>query len=109
EAGGQDSSDFFEEDEEEVRGEVDRYLEEARRPRKTDPLAFWKGRDDLPGLQRMARDHLGIPGTSAESERVFSDARNVIGDKRASLGTEMIRNLMLLKRWKRQMPSLACK
>ena len=101
--------DFFEEEEDEQRGEVDRYLEEPRRPRKTDPLTYWKGRDDLPGLQRMAQDYLGIPGTSAEAERVFSAGRDITGDKRASLGTEMIRNLMLLKRWKKEWPSLACK
>ncbi|KXS14223.1 hypothetical protein M427DRAFT_89962, partial [Gonapodya prolifera JEL478] len=56
---------------------------------------------DLPGLQRMARDYLGIPGTSAESERVFSASRDVIGHRRAALEPEVIRTLMLLKRWKR--------
>src|SRR3954452_21279717 len=98
-------ADFYGEEDDNV-GELERYLREPRRNRRVDVLAYWKSRMDLPGLQRMARDYFGIPGTSAESERVFSAGRDVIGDKRASLGSVMIRNLMLLKRWKQEYPQL---
>lgn len=89
--------------------EVDRYLAEPPTPRDVDVLAFWKGRQDLPLLQRMARHYLCVPATSTPSERVFSTGRDLIGVRRASLGPKMIRELTLLKLWKKAIPDVAVK
>ena len=74
--------DFYGEDTN-MFGELDRYLGEARQGKRVDVLEFWKTREDLPGLQQMARHTLCVPGTSAEAEQVFLAVKEVIGDKQA--------------------------
>ncbi|GJP56989.1 hypothetical protein CLOM_g16034 [Closterium sp. NIES-68] len=54
---------------------------------------------DLPALQAMARDYLAIPATSAASERMFSQGRNLITWQRHRLGAERVRACMTLKSW----------
>jgi len=50
---------------------------------------FWnKNKDDLNILANVAQDHLGIPATSTDSERLYSAMSNIIHKKRASLNPE---------------------
>jgi hAT family C-terminal dimerisation region len=61
---------------------------------------FWQKHDKaFPHLSRMARDYLAIPVTSTPSERCFSQARALLPYTRNRLGTEKIRELMLLDSW----------
>ena len=103
------SMDFFGDHNSKAAGELDCYHGEMKCGKRQDVLAYWKSQIDLPDMQKMARHYLCIPGTSAESERVFSAGRELIGDRRAHLGPGMIRQLMLLKKWKQSFPSLTCR
>jgi len=46
----------------------------------------------------MARIHLAIPATSTPSERLFSDAGNLLSAKRTRMNSELFRRIMFLKR-----------
>ncbi|MBW0570346.1 hypothetical protein O181_110061 [Austropuccinia psidii MF-1] len=49
-------------------------------------LEWWKShKNRFPILSKIARDYLEIPATSAPSERVFSEAGNLITNKKTSL------------------------
>jgi hypothetical protein len=47
----------------------------------------------------MARDFLAIPGTSVSVERLFSSARHLCHESRASLHANTISEAMLTKMW----------
>ncbi|KXS16705.1 hypothetical protein M427DRAFT_289270 [Gonapodya prolifera JEL478] len=91
-----------------TQGEMEQYLEEPRQGKDQDVLEYWRLRNDLPGLQQIARTIMGVPGSSAESERIFFASKEVIGDRRCRLGVEMIRNLTLLKKWKQNYTDISC-
>lgn len=62
-----------------------------------DPLEWWKANHgDWPILSRLARQYLAVPGTSAPSERVHSEAGLVITDKRNRLSPHRAGNLVFL-------------
>ena len=44
-------------------------------------------------MRQRAFDHISIPATSAETERVFSDTELFISDLRGRLGSELIEAL----------------
>jgi hypothetical protein len=46
----------------------------------------------------MARIHLTIPATSTPSERLFSDAGNLLSAKRSRMNSELFQHIMFLKR-----------
>jgi hypothetical protein len=65
-----------------------------------DVLNWWKVHSKIyPDLSRMARDYLGIPATSASSERLFSSGSNLITDKRNNLNEDTIQAHECLKSW----------
>ncbi|CAI5981654.1 unnamed protein product [Closterium sp. NIES-64] len=86
------------------RDDITIYLEEP--PVDVCPLAYWRERKDLPSLQAMAMDYLAIPATSAPSERVFSQSRNLITWHRHRLSAERIRACMTLKTWVKSYPGV---
>ncbi|EXX51458.1 hypothetical protein RirG_261650 [Rhizophagus irregularis DAOM 197198w] len=49
----------------------------------------------------MARDYLGIPGTSVPVERIFSGGSDLITKKRSNLNIDSIRTCICLKNWKK--------
>jgi hypothetical protein len=64
------------------------------------PIRWWGMRkSSFCNLSRMARDYLAIPGTSTTSERMFSQARHITTDIRASLSPLTIQAVMCLKLW----------
>ncbi|CAI5933951.1 unnamed protein product [Closterium sp. NIES-64] len=84
--------------------EVDQYLAEARQEGGC-ALAYWCGRElQLPGLRDMARDYLGIPATSAASERAFSQSRNIIWWQQHRLSPQQMRAAMMIKTWQEHHP-----
>ncbi|GBC14748.2 zinc finger BED domain-containing protein RICESLEEPER 2-like [Rhizophagus irregularis DAOM 181602=DAOM 197198] len=54
-----------------------------------------------PRLANMARDYLGIPGTSVPVERIFSGGSDLITKKRSNLNIDSIRTCICLKNWKK--------
>ena len=49
-----------------VKSEAHRYLELPAAPMNTDPLEWWAANEiNFPALSVMARQYLGVPGTSA--------------------------------------------
>ena len=65
-----------------------------------DPLQWWGARrKEFPILSQMALDLLSIPLMSAECERVFSSAKNLVTDNRNTLKEEVIEASTLLRHW----------
>lgn len=60
-------------------------------------LKFWQKQElMLPLLSRVARKYLSIPTTNAASERLFSEAGNVITSKRTLLNVEKAEQLIFI-------------
>ena len=53
----------------------------------------------FPRIARMASDHLGIPSSSADAERVFSDARRIITFDRNAIHPRTVSKILCLKSW----------
>ncbi|CAB4403415.1 unnamed protein product [Rhizophagus irregularis] len=80
--------------------EVEDYLNKSVEGPKTNPLIWWKHNEEqYPRLSIMARDYLGIPGTSVPVERIFSGGTDLITKKRSSLNNESIQACMCIKNW----------
>ncbi len=67
-------------------------------PRGASVLEWWKlHAATFPILSTMARNLLSVPATSAASESIFSKAKRVIEEHRASLHPDTVRALMCTK------------
>jgi hypothetical protein len=63
-----------------------------------NPLTFWyNNKTTLPLLAQQAQRYLSIPATSVPSERLFSDAGNIITHKRNRLHPNTVHDLLFLK------------
>ncbi|CAN0520707.1 unnamed protein product, partial [Laminaria digitata] len=80
--------------------EVSRFMREkeiAYDASSRDVLTWWLARrNSFPTLYKVACVYLAVPATSAASERVFSNAGNVITKKRNRLSPENAHNLVFL-------------
>jgi hypothetical protein len=68
--------------------EFELYLQHDLAPSDSEPLTWWASMEKIglyKTLSRMARDVLGIPASSVDSERVFSSARDMIPYQRNCL------------------------
>ena len=84
----------------ELEDEIARYLQQDVEPKETKILAYWLCRQQtFPSLARMARCYLGVPATSAPSERVFSKGRHITTWDRASLEPRTVQELSCVKQW----------
>ena len=75
-----------------------KYLALPRIERQDDPIKWWfeVGKAQFPMLFQGAQKYLCMTATSVPSERVFSRAGNVLTNKRASLGTQLVNELVTL-------------
>jgi len=79
--------------------EVTNYLSLPLALETEDPLDWWRIRSqNFPKLAKIARKYLAIPATSVSSERLFSDAGNLISAKRTNLDTKLVGQMLFLKR-----------
>ena len=63
-------------------------------------LKWWKENQSLlPTLSKIAKDYLAIPATSAPSERLLSEAGNLISLKRVGLSGDSVEANMILQSW----------
>jgi hypothetical protein len=83
--------------------EVERWFREPCLPRKSSPeelKAYMQSKVyDFPIVTQIARDFTAIPATSAPSERVFSQAGNLVSKKKTRINSANIRYLLCLRAW----------
>ena len=82
-----------------IRAEIDRYLQTPVAAKGSDILTWWKGMSSeaYPKLGRLARRYLCIPAASTASERIFSDAGNVVTWSRSKLHVNNVEKLVYVK------------
>ena len=74
---------IFEQNQPRASDEVEEYLKKNKIPFNQCPFNWWlNNKNKYPILARMARIHLAISVTSTPSERLFSDAGNLLSAKR---------------------------
>lgn len=79
--------------------EFDKYLELQEIDYRENPFNWWLGhKNEFPILIELAKKYLSIPAASTSSERVFSDAGNLMTAKRTSLKPSLFEKMLFLKR-----------
>jgi len=90
---------IFDQNQPRVSDEVREYLAEDKISFNQNPFEWWAGKKTkYPVLSKMARIYLAAPATSTPSERLFSDAGNLLSAKRTRMGSELFKRIMFLKR-----------
>lgn len=85
--------------EEVAKDEVQEYLDLSQIGINNDPLIWWKLHSKkFPILSELSRIYLAIPATSTSSERLFSDAGNLLTNKRTRILPELFKRMIFLKR-----------
>jgi hypothetical protein len=83
--------------------EVERWFGEPCLPRKSSPEelnAYMQSKVyDFPIVTQIARDFTAIPATSAPSERVSSQAGNLVSKKRTRINSANVRYVLCLRAW----------
>ncbi|CAB5330942.1 unnamed protein product [Rhizophagus irregularis] len=79
--------------------EVANYLALPKIHHDDCPLTWWRiNKTRFPVLSKLARKYLAIPATSTPSERLFSEAGNVMTIKRTQLAPNILENLVFCKK-----------
>ncbi|CAB4415522.1 unnamed protein product [Rhizophagus irregularis] len=84
-----------------IKNEIQHYLNLPELPalEEYDSFAWWAtNKAQYPILHKMAMKYLSIPATSVPSERLFSDANNLVTPQRNRLDSSIINKIMFLKR-----------
>ena len=97
-----DSDDEFDDTVIQTKSEIEKFVELASTvPSKYegfDILLWWKtNQAQFPLLAKVARSILCIPASSAESERVFSAASNIVTEKRTRILPKNLDGLITIK------------
>jgi len=79
--------------------EIVEYYQLPEIPLSSDPLIWWnEKKNSFPILSSLARKYLAVSAISTASERLFSDAGNLLTNKRTRLKPQLFRRIMFLKR-----------
>uniref|UniRef100_U9TT49 HAT C-terminal dimerisation domain-containing protein n=1 Tax=Rhizophagus irregularis (strain DAOM 181602 / DAOM 197198 / MUCL 43194) TaxID=747089 RepID=U9TT49_RHIID len=84
-----------------IKDEFQHYFDLVELPvlEEYDPYLWWStNKNQYPVLHKLAMKYLSIPATLVPSERLFSDAKNLITSLKTRLGLSVINQLMFLKR-----------
>lgn len=78
--------------------EMKKYLSLPKLDRKLCPIKYWKeeGSKKFPYLFQAAQKYLSMPATSVPSERVFSNAGNILNKQRSTLDKNIANMLITL-------------
>lgn len=80
-----------------VRRQMAMFVSESQQSHDVNTLQWWKANEArFKGLSHAARKYLGIPATSAPSERVFSLAGSICSRRRACLSPDNLDALVFL-------------
>ena len=72
-----------------------------------DPFAWWAHNEKhFCHLSKLACKFLPVPAASAASERMFSDAGNLMGPKRTRINPDLFKKIIFLKRNSEMLPSI---
>jgi len=83
----------------ERRDEIEGYMMMEETDFSTCPFKWWASQKSrFPILSQLAKKYLAIPATSASSERLFSDAANVMTVRRTNLLPSTFEHLVFCKR-----------
>jgi hypothetical protein len=79
--------------------EVGEYLQLYEIPLQSNPLTWWnEKKDKFPILSNLAQKYLAVSATSTASGRLFSDAGNLLTNKRTCMKPKLFKKIMFLKR-----------
>lgn len=79
--------------------EVAEYLTLKKINFESDPLVWWHGQEqNFPILSKLAKKYLAVYACSTSSERLFSDAGNLLTAKRTRMSPNLFKKIMFLKR-----------
>ena len=91
----------------EIKAELENYLTTTPIADNGDILRYWKNQAlNYPKLARFARRLFAILATSSSSERVFSTAGNICGERRTNLSASKVEKLVYIKENLRQMKKM---
>lgn len=89
----------FEQDQPRSSDEVTEYLKEDKIKFTQNAFEWWMNKKSkYPILARLARIYLAVPATSTPSERLFSNAGNLLTSKRSRINAELFKRMMFLKK-----------
>lgn len=79
--------------------EVNEYLALKEISIESDPLVWWYGQQEqFPVLSKLAKKYLAVYACSTSSERLFSDAGNLLTPKRTRMSPKLFKKIIFLKR-----------
>jgi hypothetical protein len=82
-----------------VTNEVTEYLALREISFENDPLMWWMNQQEkFPVLSRLAKKYLGVYACSTSSERLFSEAGNLLTAKRTRMNPNLVQKIIFLKR-----------
>src|SRR6185295_5228179 len=87
--------------------EISDYLKLEEIDFEYDPFVWWHERQNkFPVLSSLAKKYLSVFASSTTSERLFSDAGNLITEKRTRISPMLFKRLMFLKRNEKYLDSI---
>jgi hypothetical protein len=79
--------------------EISEYLQLEEINFESDPFTWWHEREEkFPILSILAKKYLSVYACSTSSERLFSDAGNLLTEKRTRISPDLFKRLIFLKR-----------
>lgn len=76
--------------------QLEGYLQDPVVEAKVDPIQYWKNENRFPELKKLALKYLCVMGTSCPSERLFSQAGNIITLKRNRLTADNLSRFLFI-------------
>lgn len=97
----------FRKSQSQVDDEVLEYLKLDEIDWEEDPFTWWAHEENrFHFLSKLARKYLPVPAASTASERMFSDAGNLMGPKRTRMNPKLFNRIIFLKRNHNMLPSI---
>ena len=87
--------------------EVTEYLQLEEIDLESDPFNWWRKREEkFPNLSFLAKKYLPVYACLTASERLFSDAGNLLTNKRTRISPNLFKQLIFLKRNAKHLDSI---